>query len=163
VRIRRLAADDIDLLRAVRLDALRTDPDAFGSTLEREEGRSDEDWMWWVSRCATFVAEDDQGAVGLAGGIPDDARPDVAVLISMWVAPTSRGRGVGRALVEAVVGWATGERKAWLTLHVVEGNGPALALYEKCGFALTGERVTRERDGATELVMTRASVTTRTA
>lgn len=155
MRIRRLAADDIDVLRAIRLQALRTDPDAFGSTLEREQGRSADDWMWWVSRCATFVAED-EGAIGLAGGIPDEERLDVAVLISMWVAPSSRGRGVGRALVEAVVEWATAERRTCVELHVIEGNEEAIALYEKCGFAFTGERVTRERDGATELVMTSA-------
>ena len=95
--VRRLTASDVDVLRKVRLDALRTDPDAFGSTLEREEGRPDEDWVRWVTtRSAMFVAEDAGESVGLAGGIVDDEQPDRGVLVSMWVAPASRNQGIGR-------------------------------------------------------------------
>ena len=151
--VRRLTAEDIDILRKVRLDALRTDPDAFGSTFEREEGRPDEDWMGWLSRSAMFVAEQASDPVGLVGGLVDDAQPDRAVLVSMWVAPRSRNRGIGRALVAAVVDWATQSGKGEVTLHVIEGNAAAIALYERCGFALTGDREQRDRDQATELVM----------
>ena len=152
--IRRLTADDIDVLRKVRLDALRTDPDAFGGTLEREEGRPDEDWVWWVSsRSAMFVAENAGEPVGLAGGIGDDEQPDRAVLVSMWVAPASRNQGIGRALVAAVVDWATASGKQRVDLLVIEGNAAAIALYERCGFALTGDRVERDRDQAVELLM----------
>jgi len=154
VPIRRLTADDIDVLRKVRLDALRTDPDAFGGTLEREEGRPDEDWVWWVSsRSAMFVAENAGEPVGLAGGIGDDEQPDRAVLVSMWVAPASRNQGIGRALVAAVVDWATASGKQQIDLFVIEGNAAAIALYERCGFALTGDRVERDRDQAVELLM----------
>ena len=38
---------------------------------------------------------------------------------------------------------------------VVEGNTPAAALYESCGFAYTGKQDRRERDGAIELAMAR--------
>ncbi|RPI07818.1 MAG: GNAT family N-acetyltransferase, partial [Actinobacteria bacterium] len=140
-------------LRRIRLEALRTDPDAFGSTLEREESRSHGDWVGWLSRCATFVAEDEGGPVGLVGGMVDDEDSRRAVLISMWVAPARRGRGVGGQLVAAVVAWARDEGKRRVTLRVIDGNEAAIALYEKCGFSLTGERVRRDRDGATELVM----------
>jgi len=153
VPIRRLTADDIDILRRIRLDALRSDPDAFGSTLEREESRSDDDWRGWLSRCATFVAEEEDGAIGLVGGIAHDQLPDAAMLISMWVAPARRAGGVGRQLVEAIVNWARGEDKGRVVLNVIEGNDSAIALYEKCGFEFTGEIVRRDRDGATELLM----------
>jgi ribosomal protein S18 acetylase RimI-like enzyme len=156
VPIRRLTASDVDVLRKVRLDALRTDPDAFGSTLEREEGRPDEDWVRWVtSRSAMFVAEDAGEPVGLAGGIVDDEQPDRAVLVSVWVAPASRNQGIGRALVAAVVDWATASGKQRVDLLVIEGNAAAIALYERCGFALTGDHVQRDRDQKTELFMSR--------
>jgi ribosomal protein S18 acetylase RimI-like enzyme len=155
VPVRRLTTDDIDLLRTIRLEALRTDPDAFGSTLEREESRSDDDWGAWLSRCATFVSEEAREAVGLAGGMIDEADGDRAVLISMWVAPASRGRGVGSALVNAVVEWAATAGKQRVDLLVIEGNAAAIALYEKCAFTFTGEQVHRDRDHAVELMMTR--------
>ena len=156
MRVTRLTADDLDVLRKVRLDALRTDPDAFGSTLEREEGRPDEDWVRWLSgRSAMFVAENVGEPVGLAGGIVDDEQADRAVLVSMWVAPGSRNQGIGRALVSAVVDWATQSGKHRIELLVIEGNAAAIALYENCDFALTGDRERRDRDGATELLMSR--------
>ena len=36
---------------------------------------------------------------------------------------------------------------------VIEGNAPAINLYESCGFTFTGLRQSRDRDGATELEM----------
>jgi RimJ/RimL family protein N-acetyltransferase len=153
VPIRRLTAEDIDVLRKVRLDALRTDPDAFGSTLEREEGRPDEQWAGWLSRSAMFVAEEADDPVGLAGGMVDIDQPDRAVLVSMWIAPSSRVQDLGRGLVAAVLDWARESGKQRVDLLVIEGNSAAIALYERCGFAFTGDRVQRDRDEATELAM----------
>jgi RimJ/RimL family protein N-acetyltransferase len=102
-----------------------------------------------------FVAEDAGEPVGLAGGIVDDEQPDRAVLVSMWVAPASRNQGTGRALVAAVVDWATASGKQRVDLLVIEGNAAAIALYERCGFALNGDRVERDRDQAIELFMSR--------
>jgi hypothetical protein len=42
--VRRLGAHEADLLRDVRLRALRDAPMAFGSTLAREEGYAPETW-----------------------------------------------------------------------------------------------------------------------
>jgi len=61
-------------------------------------------------------------------------------VVSMWVRPTARGRAVGEALIEATAGWARAREHAALLLWVTESNAPARRLYERCGFALTGER-----------------------
>ena len=58
----------------------------------------------------------------------------------MYVRPRGRGRGVGEALVAAVIGWAADRRATSVHLWVTETNAPARALYQRCGFALTGER-----------------------
>ena len=57
----------------------------------------------------------------------------------MYVRPRARGRGLGEALMAAVVGWAAGRRAASVHLWVTETNAPARLLYERCG-SLTGER-----------------------
>ena len=141
--VRRLHADEADLLRDVRLRALREAPMAFGSTLAREEAYQPEQWERWAAdaargeRQAVFIAE--PGA-GLASGVIDDEDPALAHLYAMWVAPQARGTGAGRALVDAVIAWA-GERGArTLTTSVAEGNAAAAALYASAGFADTGRR-----------------------
>jgi GNAT superfamily N-acetyltransferase len=157
VLVRRLTPTDIDTLRAIRLEALRTDPDAFGSTLEREEGRGDDDWRAWLGRGATFVAD---GPVGLVVALPQDD-PGTVALLAMFVSPRARRAGVGQALVEAAVEWATSTGAERVVLMVIEGNTPAISLYESCGFAFTGLRQSRGRDGATELEMVRVIRTAR--
>lgn len=151
--VRQLDAGDVETLRTIRLEALRTDPDSFGSTLEREENRTDDDWRTWLGRGATFVAEDDDGASGLVCAIPHTEA--VVGLYAMFVSSRARGTGTARALVEAATVWAAGTGAGRVTLLVTDGNTPAIRLYESCGFAFTGRRESRDRDGATELEMAR--------
>jgi GNAT superfamily N-acetyltransferase len=61
-------------------------------------------------------------------------------LVSMWVDPRARGRGVGLALVEAVKDWAVEAAADQLILWVADGNDSARRLYERCGFLDTGRR-----------------------
>jgi ribosomal protein S18 acetylase RimI-like enzyme len=160
VLIRRLTPTDIDTLRAIRLEALRTDPDAFGSTLEREKGRSDDDWRAWLGRGATFVADDDGEPSGLVVALTPD-NPSTVALLAMFVSSRARRSGVGQALVEAAVEWAASTQAERVVLMVIEGNTPAISLYESCGFTFTGARQSRDRDGATELEMVRVIRTER--
>ena len=73
----------------------------------------------------------------------------------MFVTPRACGAGVGTALVEAAVEWAASVGAERVVLMVIEGNTQAISLYESCGFAFTGLRQSRDRDGATELEMAR--------
>jgi GNAT superfamily N-acetyltransferase len=69
-----------------------------------------------------------------------DSRPSRAVeLVSLWVRPPARGRGVGHALVEAVVDWAWAKNIPRVHLWVTETNSTARLLYERRGFWPTAE------------------------
>lgn len=95
VSVRATGPGDWELVRDVRLAALRDAPDAFASTYEREAAYTEEQWRGWFSdRFAMFLAhlEDRAKPAGLAGVFDRD---DGADLVSMWVRPDARGRGVG--------------------------------------------------------------------
>jgi ribosomal-protein-alanine N-acetyltransferase len=51
-----------------------------------------------------------------------------------------RRRGVGRALMDAAVGYAKGQRAKHVLLEVRRSNRPALALYRAVGFFAMGVR-----------------------
>lgn len=156
--VRRLGAHEADLLRDVRLQALREAPMAFGSTLAREQGYPPETWRRWAVDSAAgegqavFIAEP---AAGMASGVIDSDDPALAHLYAMWVAPGARGTGVGRALVDAVVAWATDRGAERLTTSVTEGNAAAWALYAAAGFSDTGRREPLGHSGAVVEVLER--------
>ncbi|MGP4031144.1 GNAT family N-acetyltransferase [Pseudarthrobacter sp. 1C304] len=82
-------------------------------------------------------------------------RVGCAELISMWVAPAVRGRGVATALITAVARWAAGTGAATLALSVMPENVAARRSYERNGFTVCHESGDLLPDGRGELVMLR--------
>ncbi|MEA2249852.1 MAG: hypothetical protein QOG70_94 [Solirubrobacteraceae bacterium] len=156
--VRRLAPHESELLRDLRLRALLDAPLAFGSTHARELARTPEQWQRWAADAAAgerqvvFVAEP---AAGLANGFLDHDDRDLVHLFAMWVAPEARGAGTGRALVDAVVAWASHRGARRLLASVTEGNDAAARLYAAAGFVSTGVRTPLGHSGATTLVLER--------
>ena len=130
------------MFREVRLAALQEAPYAFGSTYERERSAEESNWRERLGNRTQMVAEVGGEIAGTAAGIAADGDPAggrPAALISMWVAPQSRGLGVGARLVNAVVDWAKQDGHDSVFLWVTEGNAVAERLYERCGFVRTGQ------------------------
>jgi ribosomal protein S18 acetylase RimI-like enzyme len=89
----------------------------------------------------------------MAGGLRAD-EPGVTELVSMWIAPAGRGRGIGNALMTSVETWARGTGATILKLSVADGNDPAHNLYLRNGFTDTDELGDLMPDGVRrELVM----------
>src|SRR4051794_19042046 len=86
--------------RLLRLESLRESPRAFGSTLAREQAFSEADWDARISDLS-FIVQDAGVPVGLGGGYrPEPGRIEV---VSMWVRPDHRGRGLSRMILDAVI------------------------------------------------------------
>lgn len=138
VEIRALTPDDWRVWRALRLAALAEAPYAFGSRLADWQGAGDREERW-RDRLAIdgvhLVAELDGSPVGMASGVLDEEVAEAAELISMWVEPIARGRGVAGALIAAVEEWARAQGFRELRLAVAEGNAGADAAYRRAGFA----------------------------
>ncbi|TYB95008.1 GNAT family N-acetyltransferase [Micromonospora sp. WP24] len=142
IEILLLTEGDWKIWRELRLAALTEAPYAFGSQLADWQGDGDREERWRgrlaIAGAFNVVAMLDGQPVGMASGVPTD-RNGVVELISMYVAPVGRGRGVGDHLLRAVEQWARQVGAGTLRLAVVEGNENASALYRRNGFHDTGE------------------------
>jgi GNAT superfamily N-acetyltransferase len=162
-RVERLREDDWAVFRELRLRSLLDSPEAFGSTYGDESSWTEGPWRDWAAgrwRGGTAVVfagrGDDGAAVGTATGAEYDAEAGVAHVYAMWVAPDARGAGVGRALLDAVAGWARDRGCDRLVLSVTESNETARRFYEECGFVDTGKReVLREGSEMHTLILSK--------
>jgi ribosomal protein S18 acetylase RimI-like enzyme len=140
VEIRRVTASDWRLLRAVRLRALESDPDAFSSRHDEASARPVEWWREWAARSAQgdqaiFLAWSGRAPIGMAGTFVDEGR---RFLFGMWVDPAARRAGVAAALAGAVAAFAREAGDDSVFLDVVAENAAARALYERLGYRAAG-------------------------
>ncbi|MFF4974571.1 GNAT family N-acetyltransferase [Streptomyces sp. NPDC001083] len=163
LELRTVESDDWPLWRELRLAALAEAPHAFGSTLADWQGPGDREERWRgrlsIPGARDLVALLDGLPVGMASGVPDEDGQSVE-LISLWVGPLARGRGVGDRLVQAVERWAAERGARTLRLSVMPDNHTAVALYERHGYTDTGEPGDLLPDGTgRERVMAKSLVT----
>ena len=145
ISIEPVTAQNVQVFKAVRLRALQDSPFAFGSTYARESQLSDDEWLrraenWNGVKGAGFLAIDEKQACGLAGSFLDEKDPARARLVSMWIAPTHRMRGVGALLVRAAEDWARQAGAANMHLMVTSHNPSAQSFYQRLDFTFTGLR-----------------------
>lgn len=143
LEIRPVRAEEWRELRDIRLRALADAPDAFGSSFAREEQFPDGEWIRRAERGArggdarTFLAVDGDGFCGLIAVFLEEA---AAELVSLWVDPTYRNRGLGFELIRVVEQWASEAGADTVELWVTHTNKPARRLYERAGYSETGQR-----------------------
>lgn len=144
--VRRLEPSDAESYRSLMLQAYAAHPDAFIST--REE-RASLPLSWWESRVSAdesisevVIGAFEDGILRGVAGVSFERRPKVkhkSTLFGMYVSPELRARGVGQALVEAVIDVASTRPEILvMQLTVSEGNLAAQRLYEACGFSRFG-------------------------
>lgn len=138
--IERLTTHDAERLRTIRLRALQDAPDAYSATYEETAARPPESWRRQIDELATFAAVEEGCDLGLVRCRRHESLADAADLLSMWVAPEARGRGIGMALIDTVADWARSAGLLRLVLEVRLHNAHALALYTRAGFVPTGKQ-----------------------
>jgi len=142
VIIRALTAEDAEAYRAFRLRGLREHPDAFRSDFEQERAKGLEFSRARLAENLFLGAFDPGGRLlGALGLVLDRAvkTRHVATLIAMYVVPEASRRGIGRALLDALVMRTRGiDGVEQLLLTVTDSNAPAKRLYESAGFEVFG-------------------------
>ncbi len=148
-QIRRLEIADAALFREIRLEALQKNPEAFGSTFERENAQPLSWFEATLGRTDIFGAFLDGTLAGIAGysAQENSKQAHKGLLWTMYVRATARNSGVGKALVAAVLDHACG-RVEMVQWTVVSANESAHRLYRAMGFAEYGhEKKALKHDG----------------
>jgi RimJ/RimL family protein N-acetyltransferase len=143
--LRQLQPTDLDAYKALRIHVLSHHEEAFTSDATAEAKRTAQSYAARLgddnSRAFTLGAFRGNRLVG-AVTCEHDARVKVqhiGHIIGMMVHTDEQGRGVGRALLDALIGRASADAELHqLTLNVTAGNAAAERLYERSGFTRYG-------------------------
>lgn len=92
----------------------------------------------------------DTGAGLLLNGIRDHAGKRIAWNGGTGVAPEFRGKGVGKALVDAALALYEKEGVDYAMLEAISTNDAAIRLYRNCGYEVVGELIFLEHLGQLE-------------
>lgn len=144
--LRPMGAADLAAYKALRDGALAERPAAFTSDAETELRRPPETYLGRLAGPAdggwpfTLTAWRGDRLIG-AVTCERDARVKVrhiGHIVGMMVEPIARGRGIGRALLEACIARARERGLLMLTLSVTSDNVAAVELYASMGFVRYG-------------------------
>jgi ribosomal protein S18 acetylase RimI-like enzyme len=140
VEVRILESEELHIWVRLRLEALSDAPEAFGDTVAQAGLRSEEEWRETLldRDGSLLIAFDGQLPTGMARVARLKEEPSSGGLYSMWVAPSARRNGVGKALIDAAFVWAEQQRIEEMVLYVAQGNDAAKRLYLRAGFSETG-------------------------
>jgi ribosomal protein S18 acetylase RimI-like enzyme len=139
IQIRQLTPVDAASFRELRLEGLRLNPEAFGSTYDFEKDQPLERYSGWLTNSTVFGAFQKSHLIGTASftqlsGLKESHK---GLLRAMYVRPTHRRCGAGRQLVQSVIEHAR-QKVEQLQLSVVSTNQPAIRLYQSLGFRQYG-------------------------
>ncbi|WP_274365975.1 GNAT family N-acetyltransferase [Paenibacillus thermotolerans] len=145
MNIRVLNESDAQLYQQLRLNALKTNPEAFGSTYEREAGFSLEtvsERLRPSEEKFALGAMDRNGRLAGTVTFVRETGPKTrhkGNIYGMYVVPEVRGKGVGKSLLLELIGMARHcDGLEQLHLTVVSANDSAIKLYKSLGFEVYG-------------------------
>jgi ribosomal protein S18 acetylase RimI-like enzyme len=151
IRIRRLAPADAEAFRVLRLEALSTAPEAFGSSPEEESARPMDVVRTRLADTgpdAVFGAFAGDDLVGMAGFVLSQGikKRHKGLLWGVFVRARWRDRGTGEQLVRAVIDHAR-DHVLLLQASVVTTNTAARRIYHRLGFVAYGTELRALRLG----------------
>ncbi|WP_168118979.1 GNAT family N-acetyltransferase [Paenibacillus sp. HB172176] len=143
--IRILTETDAEAYQAIRLTALTINPEAFGSTYEREAAFSIADVRQRIKpsakQCVLGAFDMSETLIGIVTLLRESGKKTShkANVYGLFVSENQREIGVGRALMEALLHEARRmDGVEQLNLSVAASNAGAIKLYQAMGFRSYG-------------------------
>lgn len=143
VQIREALPSDALKLRNLRLEALKTHPEAFGADYETDKNTPLSVWEQNLQpnpNAAVFVAESNSDLIGSSGITRSKFQKmsHNAVIWGVYVSGEYRRGKIGERLINACLNWAREKNLVSVKLSAVTTNAAAIRLYVKCGFQVYG-------------------------
>lgn len=135
--------DDWKKYREIRLSGLESDPQAFGSTYEKE---SKEDESFWKNRLSesdkSFYAIEAGSIFVATAGSRKTEEGRNRMIFAVYTLPTFRGKHLSQELIQQIINDAKKEKavKVSLTVNILQNE--AVNLYKKMGFTV----ISKEKD-----------------
>jgi L-amino acid N-acyltransferase YncA len=115
---------------------------ATGNATFQTEAPSWESWDAGHLQTCRLVALSSDVVVGWAALSPVSTRPVYAGVceVSVYVAPDAQGKGVGRALLDALIACSEADGRWTLQAGIFPENERSVALHLRAGFRVLGRR-----------------------
>ena len=138
MKIERLPESRWKECRDLRLESLREEPLAFGSSYEEEEALSEKEWKSHIGN-AVYAMENDT-PVGMIVFIRQSHQKNkhIANIFGFYVKSSHRGNGIGERLIKYAIHTLKLEGLKKISLAVNIEQREAIALYQKMGFQEVG-------------------------
>ena len=145
VTIRPATPADAEPMSQLRLEALRSHPEAFGSDYETSAKKTQDEWVTRLREndgisSILYLACEDDALAGMTGIVQGQA-PKMAHYAFIWgvyVRPAYRRQGVAGQLLQACLDWASTKDIELVKLAVVNTNVAAIRCYAAAGFRVYG-------------------------
>lgn len=147
MEIRHLNITEWQKYKDIRLEFLKTEPQATSFSYEIEVLKDENQWkadldeLFNQESAIFWVAEEDERFVGIVGSIRESSpkQKHIAIVISMFVSATYRGQGLGKKLLGSLLSeLEKDESIVKYNLDVTTTQESAVKLYESFGFEKVG-------------------------
>lgn len=145
VEIIHLSPDQWEEYKTIKLESLKKDPEAFGTTYEEDVDKPDEEWKSRLKRVQKlknywmFFAKLNGKLIGMVGARetnPPDTTPTIKIY-GVYIASSARGMGIGKKLMIHLLNeikknpkWKIVKVKVFPTQEI------AINLYKSLGFKI---------------------------
>ena len=145
--------DNWEAVRAIRLEALQSEPGVFGSSYTRESAYDEARWRAWCAGPGkvVFLLHDGEALIGLTGVVAHRDDPTTALCIASYLKPAYRGRKLSRLFYQARIDWARAQGFARLVVGHRASNLPSMHANQAFGFQETHREPHTWPDGTEEL------------
>ena len=142
MHITTLSKNEWKQFRDIRLEALKNDPLAFGSTYKEGLQKTDEEWQLPLTKETSHLlfAKDGDEVIGMIASYQDEGEKckHVAYVWGVYVRELYRGKGIAKKLFEVLFEKLKALHVIKINLNVNTTQEHAKRLYESLGFETVG-------------------------
>lgn len=147
--LHRVLPDQWEAYKAIRLEALQTNPEMFGSNYAKESQYTTQEWRAALEsdKRAMFVLYAGEEMIGVTGVVLTKDDDSKAALIASFIKPEYRGQGLARLFYQARIDWAKEKGCECVLVSHREGNDRSRNANQHFGFEYTDKEESIWPDG----------------